>query len=71
MSQTCADFQFMELMLEQIEKTKSSQSDKQQASAVDSLEDARKELQFKLQMGQSPVWTNILQLNDFLDKATA
>ena len=71
MSQTCADFQFMELMLEQIEKTKSSQSDKQLASAVDSLEDARKELQFKLQMGQSTVWTNILQLNDFLDKATA
>ena len=61
----------MELMLEQIEKTKSSQSDKQLASAVDSLEDARKELQFKLQMCQSPVWTNILQLNEFLDKATA
>ena len=71
MSQPRTEFLFMETMLKQIEKTEDAQGDNQLDAAGSPLEEARKELQFKLQMGQSPVWTSILQLEDFLVKATA
>ncbi len=71
MSQPRTAFQFMETMLKQIEETHDAKSEDLPDAAGPSLEDARQELQFKLQMGQSPVWTSILQLDDFLTKATA
>jgi hypothetical protein len=71
MSQPRTEFHFMETMLQQIEKTEASEKENLPDAEGASIEEARKEIEFKLQMGQSPVWASILQLDDFLIKATA
>ena len=71
MTQPRTEFQHMETMLEIIEKTDGLKAETQPAAAGVPLDDARQEIEFKLKIGQSPVWASILQLDDFLVKAIA
>ena len=61
----------MEAILEKIESKDESSTSRHSARDDRALADARQELEFKVQIGQSKVWTNILRLDEFLMKANA
>ena len=61
----------MEAILEKIENKDESLMSGHPVRDERALADARQELEFKVQIGQSKVWTNILRLDEFLMKANA
>jgi len=71
MSHSCTGFRFMEAILEKIENKDESLMSGHPVRDERALADARQELEFKVQIGQSKVWTNILRLDEFLMKANA
>ena len=71
MSHPRTEFRFMEAMLEKIENKDESSTSGHSVRDERALADARQELEFKVQISQSKVWTNILRLDEFLMKANA
>ena len=71
MSHPRTEFRFMEAMLEKIENKDESSRSGHSTREERALADARQELEFKVQIGQSKVWANILRLDEFLMKANA
>lgn len=65
------EFRFMEAMLDKIENKDESLMSGHSVRDERALADARQELEFKVQISQSKVWTNILRLDEFLMKANA
>jgi hypothetical protein len=71
MSQSCKEFQFMETMLEKIKNRSKVLSSNESVQDEKFLEQARNEIEFKLRIGHSAVWTNIQRMDEFLGRAIA
>jgi hypothetical protein len=71
MSQTCKEFHLMETMLEKIKNNSNGLSSNELAQDEKFLEQARDEIEFKLRIGHSAVWTNIQRMDEFLVRAIA
>jgi hypothetical protein len=71
MSQTCKEFHLMETMLEKIKNNSNGLSSNELAQDENFLEQARNEIEFKLRIGHSAVWTNIQRMDEFLVRAIA
>ena len=61
----------METMLEKIKSQSKGHSSSQLVQDEQFLEPARNEIEFKLQIGHSAVWTNIQRMDEFLKRAIA
>jgi hypothetical protein len=71
MSQSCKEFHFMETMLEKIKSQSKGHSSNESVRDAKFLEPARNEIEFKLRIGHSAVWTNIQKMDEFLERAIA
>ena len=71
MSHTCKEFHLMETMLEKIKNNSNGLSSNELAQDEKFLEQARDEIEFKLRIGHSAVWTNIQRMDEFLVRAIA
>jgi hypothetical protein len=71
MSQPCKEFHFLEAMLEKINSRSKLLSANELIQDEKFLEQARDEIEFKLRIGHSAVWTNIQRMDEFLGKAIA
>jgi hypothetical protein len=61
----------METMLEKIKNNSNGLSSNELAQDEKFLEQARDEIEFKLRIGHSAVWTNIQRMDEFLVRAIA
>jgi hypothetical protein len=61
----------METMLEKIKNRSKVLSSHELAQDEKFLEQARNEIEFKLRIGHSAVWTNIQRMDEFLVRAIA
>jgi hypothetical protein len=61
----------METMLEKIKNNSNGLSSNELAQDENFLEQARNEIEFKLRIGHSAVWTNIQRMDEFLVRAIA
>jgi hypothetical protein len=71
MSQICQEFHTMETMLEKIKNPNELRSTNNLVQDERCLEQTRNEIEFKLRIGHSEIWTNIQKVDQFLERAIA